>query len=66
MILTSQQLYDLHNPSYAASRILTVPLSDDGWNRIDEIMDCIPGLTLAQLIEKALVIAWHADDKEFA
>lgn len=45
---------------------LTVPLSHDGWNRIDEIMQDIPGLTLADLIEKALVIAWHADNKEFA
>lgn len=45
---------------------LNIPLSDDGWNRIVEIMECIPGLTLADLIEKALVIAWHADDTEFA
>lgn len=45
---------------------LTVPLSDDGWNRIQEIMQDIPGLTVAELIEKALVIAWHADNKEFA
>lgn len=66
MILTSQQLYDLHNPNCAASRYLTVPLSDEGWNRIDEIMQDMPTLTLAQLIEKALVIAWHADNKEFA
>lgn len=45
---------------------LVVPLSNDGWNRIDEIMECIPGLTLAQLIEKALVLAWAADDTELA
>ena len=45
---------------------LTVPLSHDGWNRIYEIMQDIPGLTVAELIEKALVIAWHADNKEFA
>jgi hypothetical protein len=66
MILTSQQLYELHNPNYAASRLLTVPLSDDGWNRIDEISQDMPKLTLAEIIEKALVIAWHADNKEFA
>jgi len=68
MILTSQQLYDLHNPNYAANQslTLTVPLSEDGWNRIHEIMESIPGMTLAELIEKALVLAWHADDKELA
>ena len=46
------------------STILTVPLSLDGWNRIDEILQEIPTLTLAQLIEKALVLAWAADDAE--
>ncbi|WP_187271452.1 hypothetical protein [Massilia arenae] len=45
---------------------LTVPLSAEGWNRIQEIMECIPGLPLAQLIEKALVLAWAADDTELA
>lgn len=45
---------------------LIVPLSAEGWNRIDEIMECIPGLSLAQLIEKALMLAWAADDAELA
>lgn len=45
---------------------LVVPLSAEGWNRIDEIMQDMPKLTLAQLIERALVLAWHADNKEFA
>lgn len=45
---------------------LVVPLSLDGWNRIDEILQEIPTLTVAQLIEKALVLAWHADDTELA
>jgi len=68
MILTSQQLYDLHNPSYAGSRTrtLTVPLSDDGFNRIDEILEDFPGMTVAELIERSLIIAWAADNSEFA
>lgn len=45
---------------------LNIPLSQDGWTRIEEIMQDIPTLTLAELIEKALVIAWHADNAEFA
>lgn len=43
---------------------LRIPLSHDGWNRIQEIMECLPGLTVAELIEKALILAWHADDAE--
>ena len=43
---------------------LSVPLSDLGWDRIHEILECIPDLPLAQLIEKSLYLAWHADDKE--
>lgn len=45
---------------------LTVPLSAEGWDRIHDILECIPGLPLAQLIEKALVLAWAADDAELA
>ena len=45
---------------------LTVPLSQTGWDRIHEILEDFPGMTVAELIEKALVIAWHADNKEFA
>jgi uncharacterized protein (DUF433 family) len=45
---------------------LVVPLSDDGWTRIDEILQDMPKLTLAQLIEKALVLAWAADNAELA
>jgi len=51
---------------HAAPHLLTVPLSDEAWNRIDEILECIPGLPLAQLIERALVLAWAADDTELA
>lgn len=45
---------------------LSVPLSAEGWDRIQDILECIPGLPLAQLIEKALVLAWAADDVELA
>jgi hypothetical protein len=45
---------------------LSVPLSFDGWNRIEEISQDMPKLTLAEIIEKALVIAWNADNGEFA
>lgn len=45
---------------------LSVPLSFDGWNRIEEISQDMPKLTLAEIIEKALVIAWAADNAEFA
>jgi len=45
---------------------LSVPLSFDGWNRIWEISQDMPKLTLAEIIEKALVIAWNADNGEFA
>jgi hypothetical protein len=45
---------------------LTIPLSFDGWNRIEEISQDMPKLTLAEIIEKALVIAWAADNAEFA
>jgi len=44
---------------------LSVPLSFDGWNRIWEISQDMPKLTLAEIIEKALVIAWAADNAEF-
>jgi len=63
--MTDQLLTKFHAGGQpTASRVLIVPLSDDGWTRIDEIMECIPGLPLAQLIEKALVLAWAADDAE--
>lgn len=67
MILTSQQVYNLHNPDYTANKYatLTMPLSQDGWNRIDDMLAKFPQFTVAELIEKALVIAWHADNKEF-
>lgn len=45
---------------------LNIQLSEDGWNRIDDILEEFPDFTVAELIEKALVIAWHADNKEFA
>ena len=45
---------------------LSVPLSDLGWDRIDEILCDFPGMTVAELIEKALGIAWNADNGEFA
>lgn len=45
---------------------LNIPLSQDGWNRIEEILQDFPGMTVAELIEKALVIAWAADNAEFA
>lgn len=45
-------------------RNLIVPLSDEGWNRIDEIMQDNPKLNLHELIEKAIYLAWDADDKE--
>lgn len=45
---------------------LNIPLSQDGWNRIHDILEEFPNFTVAELIEKALVIAWHADNKEFA
>jgi hypothetical protein len=67
MNMTDQLANEFHtNGRHAVSRTLTVPLSDEGWNRIDEIMECIPGLPLAQLIEKALALAWAADDTELA
>jgi len=43
---------------------LCIPLSQDGWNRIEEILGEIPSLTIAELVEKALILAWHADDGE--
>jgi hypothetical protein len=65
MNMTDQLANEFHtNGRHAVSRTLTVPLSDEGWNRIDEILECIPALPLAQLIEKSLYLAWHADDKE--
>lgn len=45
---------------------LTIPLSQTGWDRIHDILQDFPGMSVAELIEKVLVIAWHADNKEFA
>lgn len=42
---------------------LCIPLSQDGWYRIEEILEETP-LTIEELIEKALILAWHADDAE--
>lgn len=47
-------------------RNLIVPLSDQGWDRLDEIMQDLPKLGLHDLIEKAIYFAWHADNKELA
>lgn len=68
MILTSQQLYDFHNATHDPDQSipLIVPLSYEGWNIIAELLTDFPKLTVPELIEKALAIAYDADSKEFA
>lgn len=43
---------------------LSVPLSDLGWDRLDEIMQDLPKLGLHELIERAIYLAWHAENSE--
>jgi len=64
--MTMYMIDQLADEFRTTSQLLTVPLSAEGWTRVQEIMECIPGLPLAQLIEKALALAWAADDAELA